>query len=156
MFSKELDKAKGKACNLEVHNFHKNPGQLEKLNEAVQQKNISSFNNLSFVNSSGDQIEVKSIADIVVQNTNNIANLVQMVSGLVQICCLNSQNNESSQESLVKIRNAINQSVPLSIHQVEKQPLQEDLYEESKYDEEDVDNNQIQASIDTDGGKFKL
>ena len=94
MFSKELDKAKGKACNLEVHNIHKNPGQLEKLNEAVQQNNISSFNNLSFVNSSGDQIEVSKIADIVVQNTNNIANLVQMISGLVQICCLNSQNNE--------------------------------------------------------------
>ena len=66
------------------------------------------------------------------------------------------QHNDSQQENLVKIRHAINQSVPVSIHQVEKQPLQEDLNEESKYDEEDVDNNQIQASIDTDGGKFKF
>ena len=94
MFSTELDKAKGKACNLEVHNFHKNPGQLEKLNEAVQQKNISSFNNLSFVNSSGDQTELKKIADIVAQSAINIENLVQMVSGLVQICFLNPQSNE--------------------------------------------------------------
>ena len=95
MFSKELDKAKGKACNLEVHNFHKNPGQLEKLNEAVQQKNISSFNNLSFVNSSGDKTGLKDVADAFTQNTKAVTDLVQMVSKLVQICFLNPQSNES-------------------------------------------------------------
>ena len=95
MFSKELDKAKGRECNLEIHNFHKNPEKLEFLSQVVKEKDISSFNNLSLINSSEDQAELKKIADIIVQNASILANLSQMLSGIVQILLLQSQNNES-------------------------------------------------------------
>ena len=119
--------------NLELHNIMENPELLKKLNENIQNEK---FNNLSIVNASRKQIDLKDITSVLINHIGDLTNLIKHVKGMLHICSFKSQNDQFIQNDLLNIRQKIDQRVPLNLNIIEESPLEEN---ESKIDEEDDD-----------------
>ena len=119
--------------NLELHNIIENPELLKKLNENIQNEK---FNNLSIVNASREQIDLKDITSVLINHIGDLTNLIKHVKGMLHICSFKSQNDQFIQNDLLNIRQKIDQRVPLNLNIIEESPLEEN---ESKIDEEDDD-----------------
>ena len=119
--------------NLELHNIMENPELLKKLNENIQNEK---FNNLSIVNASREQIDLKDITSVLINHIGDLTNLIKHVKGMLHICSFKSQNDQFIQNDLLNIRQKIDQRVPLNLNIIEESPLEEN---ESKIDEEDED-----------------
>ena len=119
--------------NLELHNIIENPELLKKLNENIQNEK---FNNLSIVNASREQIDLKDITSVLINHIGDLTNLIKHVKGMLHICLFKSQNDQFIQNDLLNIRQKIDQRVPLNLNIIEESPLEEN---ESKIDEEDDD-----------------
>ena len=119
--------------NLELHNIIENPELLKKLNENIQNEK---FNNLSIVNASREQIDLKDITSVLINHIGDLTNLIKHVKGMLHICSFKSQNDQFIQNDLLNIRQKIDQRVPLNLNIIEESPSEEN---ESKIDEEDDD-----------------
>ena len=119
--------------NLELHNIMENPELLKKLNENIQNEK---FNNLSIVNASRKQIDLKDITSVLINHIGDLTNLIKHVKGMLHICSFKSQNDQFIQNDLLNIRQKIDQRVPLNLNIIEESPLEEN---ESKIDEKDDD-----------------
>ena len=119
--------------NLELHNIMENPELLKKLNENIQNEK---FNNLSIVNASREQIDLKDITSVLINHIGDLTNLIKHVKGMLHICSFKSQNDQFIQNDLLNIRQKIDQRVPLNLNIIEESPLEEN---ESKIDEKDDD-----------------
>ena len=119
--------------NLELHNIMENPELLKKLNDSIQNEK---FNNLSIVNASREQIDLKDITSVLINHIGDLTNLIKHVKGMLHICSFKSQNDQFIQNDLLNIRQKIDQRVPLNLNIIEESPLEEN---ESKIDEEDDD-----------------
>ena len=120
----------GKILNLELHNIMENPRLLKLLNENIKNEK---FNNLSIVNSNGKQIDLKDVTSVLIDHISDLTSLIKHIKGIVHICSYKSPNNKFMQKDLVKIRDKIDQRIPMNLNIIEERPFEEDdskLYED--------------------------